>query len=173
MAAVATWVGSVGGNIVHAEQHTDVSDAMFFQRVEFTHAGTTPIDTLAAGFAPVASHWNMSFTLDALPWKPRTAILCSKQLHCAADLLARTTYGDLGLDIAAVISNHDDAQSLATSFSLPFHHVAVGDGATNAGGITNMYRARITRSRLSDCSNSPSCASCSARAVALSPTATW
>ena len=107
-----------------------VSDAMFFQRVEFTHAGTTPIDTLAAGFAPLASHWNMSFTLDALPWKPRTAILCSKQLHCAADLLARTTYGDLGLDIAAVISNHDDAQSLATSFSLPFHHVAVGDSAT-------------------------------------------
>ena len=130
MAAVATWVGSVGGNIVHAEQHTDVSDAMFFQRVEFTHAGTTPIATLAVGFAPVASHWNMSFTLDALPWKPRTAILCSKQLHCAADLLARTTYGDLGLDIAAVISNHADAQSLATSFSLPFHHVEVGDSAT-------------------------------------------
>ena len=112
VAAVATWVGSVGGNIVHAEQHTDVSDAMFFQRVEFTHAGTTPIDTLAAGFAPLASHWNMSFTLDALPWKPRT------------------TYGDLGLDIAAVISNHIDAQSLATSFNLPFHHVAVGDSAT-------------------------------------------
>ena len=130
VAAVATWVGSVGGNIVHAEQHTDVSDAMFFQRVEFTHAGTTPVATLAAGFAPVASHWNMSFTLDALPWKPRTAILCSKQLHCAADLLARTTYGDLGLDIAAVISNHADAQSLATSFNLPFHHVAVGDSAT-------------------------------------------
>ena len=130
VAAVATWVGSVGGNIVHAEQHTDVSDAMFFQRVEFTHAGTTPIATLAAGFAPLASHWNMSFTLDALPWKPRTAILCSKQLHCAADLLARTTYGDLGLVIAAVISNHIDAQSLATSFNVPFHHVAVGDSAT-------------------------------------------
>ena len=130
MAAVATWVGSVGGNIVHAEQHTDVADAMFFQRVEFTHTGTTPIATLAAGFAPVAAHWNMSFTLDALPWKPRTAILCSKQLHCAADLLARTTYGDLGLDIAAVISNHTDAQSLATSFNLLFHHVEVGDSAT-------------------------------------------
>ena len=130
VAAVATWVASVGGNIVHAEQHTDAADAMFFQRVEFTHAGTAPIDTLVAGFSPLASHWNMSFTLDALPWKPRTAILCSKQLHCAADLLARTTYGDLGLDIAAVVSNHADAQSLATSFDLPFHQVAVGDGAT-------------------------------------------
>ncbi|CAB4681715.1 unannotated protein [freshwater metagenome] len=130
VAAVATWVASVGGNIVHAEQHTDASDAMFFQRVEFTHAGVTAVDTLAAGFAPLAAHWDMTFTLDALPWKPRTAILCSKQLHCAADLLARTTYGDLGLDIVAMISNHDDAAPLATSFSLPFHHVAVGEGAT-------------------------------------------
>ena len=103
---------------------------MFFQRVEFTHAGVTAVDTLAAGFAPLAAHWDMTFTLNALPWKPRTAILCSKQLHCAADLLARTTYGDLGLDIAAIVSNHADAQSLATSFDLPFHHVAVGDNAT-------------------------------------------
>ena len=130
VAAVATWVASVGGNIVHAEQHTDSSDAMFFQRVEFTHAGTTPLATLTNGFTALAANWNMTFTLDALPWRPRTAILCSKQLHCAADLLARTTYGDLGLDIAAVISNHADAAPLAQSFSLPFHHVAVGEGAS-------------------------------------------
>jgi formyltetrahydrofolate deformylase len=130
VAAVATWVASVGGNIVHAEQHTDASDAIFFQRVEFTHAGVTAVDTLAAGFAPLAAHWDMTFTLNALPWKPRTAILCSKQLHCAADLLARTTYGDLGLDIVAMISNHDDADPLASSFSLPFHHVVVGEGLT-------------------------------------------
>ncbi len=129
VAAVATWAGSVGGNIVHAEQHTDGADAIFFQRVEFTHAGKTPVAALVAGFAPIATHWGMSFTLDALPWKPRTAILCSKQLHCAADLLARTTYGDLGLDLVAIISNHIDAESLATSFTLPFHHVAVGDSA--------------------------------------------
>lgn len=143
VAAVATWVGSVGGNIVHAEQHTDAADAMFFQRVEFTHAGTTPIDTLTAGFAPVASHWNMSFTLDALPWKPRTAILCSKQLHCAADLLARTTYGDLGLDTVALISNHTDAAPLATSFSLPFHHVEVGDSATARAEQETQLRALL------------------------------
>ncbi len=129
VAAVATWVAAVGGNIVHAEQHTDVADAMFFQRVEFTHTGVDSVDALSVGFAPLAAHWEMAFTLDALPWKPRTAILCSKQLHCAADLLSRTTYGDLGLDIVALISNHDDAAPLATSFALPFHHVAVGDKA--------------------------------------------
>jgi formyltetrahydrofolate deformylase len=129
VAAVATWVGSVGGNIVHAEQHTDQQDAMFFQRVEFTHAGTTAFETLSNGFRALAANWDMTFTLQALPTKPRTAILCSKHLHCAADQLARTAYGDLGLDIAAIISNHAEAQPLADAFQLPFHLVAVGDGA--------------------------------------------
>jgi formyltetrahydrofolate deformylase len=121
VAAVASWVASVGGNIVHAEQHTDDSDAMFFQRVEFTYSGNVSLQTLNEGFAAVAANWNMHFTLSALPRGPRTAILCSKHLHCVADLLARTTYGDLGLDVVAVVSNHDDASPLATSFGLPFY----------------------------------------------------
>ena len=128
VAAVATWIASVGGNIVHAEQHTDTTDAMFFQRVEFIPAAGTSLETLNAGFAALASNWGMTYSLNELPRRARTAILCSKQLHCVADLLSRTTYGDLGLDIAAVVSNHTDVQPLAESFSLPFHHVPVGTG---------------------------------------------
>ena len=128
VAAVAGWVAGVGGNIVHAEQHTDHHDGMFFQRVEFTHADTVHIDTLQAGFAAVAANWNMDFALNSLPWRPRTAILCSRHLHCVADLLSRTTYGDLGLDVVAVVSNHPDAQPLANAFGHPFMHAPVGDG---------------------------------------------
>lgn len=101
---------------------------MFFQRVEFTHAESVSIDSLRAGFAAVAANWGMEFTLSALPWRPRTAILVSKPLHCLADLLTRTKYGDLGLDIRAVISNHPDASELATSFGHDFFHVPLGDG---------------------------------------------
>ena len=128
VAAVATWVAGVGGNIVHAEQHTDRHDQVFFQRVEFTHVDTVSLDTLRAGFAAVAANWGMDFSLDALPWRPRTAILCSRHLHCTADLLSRTTYGDLSLDVAAVVSNHADAQHLATSFGHAFVHVPVPEG---------------------------------------------
>ncbi|MFM8625805.1 MAG: formyltetrahydrofolate deformylase [Actinomycetota bacterium] len=128
VAAVATWVASVGGNIVHAEQHTDPEDEMFFQRVEFTHAESVSVESLRVGFAAVAANWGMDFTLSALPWRPRTAILVSKPMHCLADLLTRTKYGDLGLDIRAVISNHADASELATSFGHDFFHVAVGEG---------------------------------------------
>ena len=128
VAAVATWVANVGGNIVHAEQHTDPEDEVFFQRVEFTHAQSVSVESLRAGFAAVAANWGMHFTLSALPWRPRTAILVSKPVHCLADLLTRTKYGDLGLDIRAVISNHAHASELATSFGHDFFHVAVGEG---------------------------------------------
>jgi formyltetrahydrofolate deformylase len=128
VAAVATWVASVGGNIVHAEQHTDTEDGMFFQRVQFTHSGSPSLENLTAGFQPLADNWDMTFSLRETPWRPRTAILCSKHLHCVADLLSRTTYGDLGLDVAAVVSNHSDAESLAHAFGLSFYNVPVGDG---------------------------------------------
>ena len=87
VAAVATWVANVGGNIVHAEQHTDPEDEMFFQRVEFTHVDSVSPESLRSGFGAVAANWGMDFTLSTLPWRPRTAILVSKPMHCLADLL--------------------------------------------------------------------------------------
>ncbi len=125
VAAVASWVAGIGGNIVHAEQHTDVQDEMFFQRVEFTHPTGTPIDSLRRGFDAVARAWSMSYAIHPRPWRPRTAILVSKPLHCAADLLTRTTYGDLGLDVRAVVSNHRDAEALALAHGRDFHHLPV------------------------------------------------
>lgn len=127
VAAVASWVAGVGGNIVHAEQHTDAQDGMFFQRVEFTHPATTPVETLRQGFDAVARAWSMTYTVNTRPWSPRTAVLVSKPLHCAADILTRTTYGDLGLDVRAVISNHHAAESLAGAHGCNFHHLPVDD----------------------------------------------
>jgi formyltetrahydrofolate deformylase len=131
VAAVAAWVTDAGGNIVHAEQHTDVSDAMFFQRVEFTHDGSQTLAQLSSQFEHVAQRFGMTFSLRELPWRPRTAILSSKAVHCLADLLTRSKYSDLGLDVQAVISNHDDHRELVEAFNYRFVHVpVVGNEAT-------------------------------------------
>jgi formyltetrahydrofolate deformylase len=132
VAAVAAWVTDAGGNIVHAEQHTDPQDAMFFQRVEFTHDGSQSLDQLSSQFnTAVAQRFGMTYSLRALPWRPRTAILSSKAVHCLADMLTRSKYGDLGLDIQAVISNHDDHRSLVEAFDYRFVHIpVVGNEAT-------------------------------------------
>jgi formyltetrahydrofolate deformylase len=62
VAAVAAWVTDAGGNIVHAEQHTDPQDAMFFQRVEFTHDGSQSLDQLSSQFnTAVAQRFGMTY----------------------------------------------------------------------------------------------------------------
>lgn len=128
VADVARWVTSSGGNIVHAEQHTDHADGMFFQRVEFTTDSLAfPVAELDQHFAGIAASHGMTADIRLSGWRPRTVVLASKPPHCLADLLARSFTGDLDLDIAAVVSNHDTNAALVEMFGAPFHHVPVGD----------------------------------------------
>ncbi len=129
VADVASWIATNGGNIVHAEQHTDHHDGIFFQRVEFTHSGVKSLESLSQSFDAIAQKFTMTFSFRALPWHPRTAILVSQPMHCLADMLTRSRYGDLGLDIAVVISNHDNNRQLVESFGYRFEYIPVEDGA--------------------------------------------
>ena len=50
---------------------------------------------------------------------------CRSYDHCLADLLYRHQSGELHCDIPLIISNHEDTQWLAESYSIPFQHIAV------------------------------------------------
>jgi formyltetrahydrofolate deformylase len=55
----------------------------------------------------------------------RIVVLASREHHCLADLLVRNEYGELGAELLAVVSNHDNLRPLvAEKFSVPFHHVS-------------------------------------------------
>ena len=61
VAAVAGFIAEHGGNIVHAEQHTDFEARIFFQRVEFELAGLSiPRDEIAVAFQPIATRFAMT-----------------------------------------------------------------------------------------------------------------
>ncbi|MFN2518843.1 MAG: hypothetical protein ABR604_07350 [Jatrophihabitantaceae bacterium] len=61
MHAVAEFVLTSGGNVLHAEQHIDREAGIFFQRVEFDLAGARPDRAeVETAFAPVASRFGMS-----------------------------------------------------------------------------------------------------------------
>jgi formyltetrahydrofolate deformylase len=122
--AVAGFVLSQGGNIVHAEQHIDVESGVFFQRVEFE---TADLDTarLSAAFGPVAERFGMAVQIRRSDERPRVAVLVSQQPHCLTDLLARWESGELPADLVAVISNHPDHARLAEFHRLAYHHLPV------------------------------------------------
>jgi formyltetrahydrofolate deformylase len=131
VADVAGWVAASGGNIVHAEQHTDHEDGMFFQRVEFGDAR----------FAQLAARHGMTADIRLSGWRPRTVVLASKPAHCLADLLTRSFTGDLDLDVVSVISNHPDNAPLVERFDVPFHHVPVdGDRAAQERHVGELLR---------------------------------
>lgn len=55
--------------------------------------------------------------------KKEIVVLVSKEHHCLADLLIRHTFGELGAQIKAVISNHNVLEPLVRRFDIPFHYL--------------------------------------------------
>lgn len=124
--AVAEFVLSVGGNILHAEQHVDREAGIFFQRVEFDlSTGKLGPAEVAPAFAPVAARHGMDVSVRFSDERPRIAVLASRQAHCLGDLLGRWRSGELPAEVTVVISNHADNAPIAGFSGVPFHHLAV------------------------------------------------
>ncbi len=126
MATVADFVWRNGGNIVHAEQHTDTSAGMFFQRVEFELDGFVfSRDRLDFAFQPIADRFGMDVQIRFSDDRPRLAVLTSKASHCLTDLLARWKAGEVSAELVLVASNHPDHRDLCGFYGVPFHELPV------------------------------------------------
>jgi formyltetrahydrofolate deformylase len=123
--AVTGWLLQHGGNIMESQQFDDVRQNRFFMRIDFEVSVPVSADALREDFASVARDFEMEFELWAAAAPYRTLIMVSKQLHCLNDLLFRMSTGDLQIQVPAVVSNHLDAEPLAKSYGLDFHHIPV------------------------------------------------
>ncbi|WP_436793149.1 formyltetrahydrofolate deformylase [Actinospongicola halichondriae] len=124
VAAVGQTIAALGGNIVHADQHTDRVHGLFLQRVEATFPPDADID---AAMAPVSAAYGMTWTLHRPGPVPRLAVLVSQQGHCLADLLTRIDLGELRAEVAVVVSNHETHGGMVERHGAPFRHLPVGD----------------------------------------------
>jgi formyltetrahydrofolate deformylase len=126
VAAVADFIAQHGGNIVHAEQHTDDVEKVFFQRGEFELDGfALERDRILPMFASVSSRFDMTVDLRFTDQRPRVAILASRQSHCLFDLLGRWRSGELPATIDVVIDNHPDHADLVEHMGVPYVHLPV------------------------------------------------
>jgi len=127
VAAVGAFVADTGGNVVEADQHSDPAAGLFLQRIEFDVDSTA--GALHDGFAPIATHFAMDWSLHDLAARPRVAVLASRQGHCLGDLLVRNALGEFNGDFVLVASNHDTHASLVERFGVLFRHLPVRDDA--------------------------------------------
>jgi len=124
--AVGMFLAQSDCNIVESAQFGDVDHGRFFMRVVFEplRAGATQA-SIEKAFARVAKAFGMDWAIHDAHRKARALILVSKQDHCLNDLLYRTRIGALPMVVAAIASNHGDAETLAASYGVPFHHLPV------------------------------------------------
>jgi formyltetrahydrofolate deformylase len=128
VAAVSGFLAAHDGFIVDSQQYADLETGRFFMRVAFQADGPAfPADTMAlrCGFDAIATRFALDWQLHRADDHPRVVIAVSKGSHCLNDLLHRWRTGALSVEIAGVVSNHDDLRSMTEWYGLPWHHLPV------------------------------------------------
>jgi formyltetrahydrofolate deformylase len=124
--AVSSFLVQHSGNILASQQYGESPDGRFFMRVHFTVPPPgLPLADLERDFSWVAEAFHMSWQLHDQATRVRTLIMVSRLGHCLNDLLFRWKTGALPVDVAGVVSNHDDFAELAESYRIPFRYLPV------------------------------------------------
>ena len=126
VAKFANFIYSNGGNIIHADQHTDFAPGLFLTRIEWQLAGfNLPREIIGAAFNAIATPLQASWQLHFSDTVPRIAIWVSRQDHCLYDLIWRHKAKEFPAEITLIISNHSDLQEIADQFSIDYHHIPI------------------------------------------------
>jgi formyltetrahydrofolate deformylase len=130
VASVSDFLYKNGGNIRHADQHTDMEKGVFLQRVEWELENfKIPRPELEGAFKPLAEKFGMAWKIHFSDEKARAAVLVTKEAHCLYDLLARWRLGEFRAELPLVVSNHDDLRSVAEGAGLEYLHIPMEPGA--------------------------------------------
>lgn len=126
VAALAQLLYGHGANILDADQHTDVAEGQFFQRIVFDARELhTDRVGLERGIVEVAERFSMRWQLHYAREPKRVAVLVSRYDHCLYDLLLRKRAGEFACEIPIVVSNHAELAHVAAQFGIAFHHLPV------------------------------------------------
>ena len=151
VAAITTFLADREALILELSHFVDEDAQKSFVRVEFEDDATSQDeqDALAASFKKsVAIGFGMRFEFHPSGSKMRTLVAVSKQSHCLNTLLHQWRDGHLPVEIAGIVSNHEDQRSLAEWHELPYYHFAIEPGKKprQEAKILNLFEE--TRSEL-------------------------
>jgi formyltetrahydrofolate deformylase len=122
--ALTTVLVEHGCTITEHQQFDDPVHGLLFLRTCFTSPAAGN-EELVNAFRPVAAQFDMDLVLSDARARPRALVMVSRMGHCLNDLLYRWNAGSLGVDIALVVSNHEDLRTIAAGAGVPFIHVPV------------------------------------------------
>jgi len=125
---VSTFLYDQGANIIDFDQHSSgAPEGKFFLRLEFELQGLAARrEAFTSSFAESIAqaqkmHWALTLAMD----KPRVAIFVSKFDHALMELLWLVSRDVLPIQVAMVISNHDDLRGQVEALGFRFQHIPV------------------------------------------------
>ncbi|MDJ0652396.1 MAG: formyltetrahydrofolate deformylase [Simkaniaceae bacterium] len=125
VAAVTGSMAELGLFVLELSQFSDPSTEKFFMRIHFETTKEVTEKAIVKNFSCISENFHMSWDLRAIHFRPKVILMVSKHSHCLNDLLHRWSTGNLPIEIAAVVSNHEDLKKMASWYEVPFHHLPV------------------------------------------------
>ncbi|MFD2647650.1 formyltetrahydrofolate deformylase [Devosia albogilva] len=125
VAAVTTELAALNANIAESNQFWDRETGRFFMRLAFTAPEGVGRDELERALKSPIERFGMKTSLVDQSRKKRIVIMVSKFDHTLLHLLYQIRVGWLDAEVAAIISNHDDARKIAEDAGIPYHLLPV------------------------------------------------
>lgn len=125
-AKIANFIYSNGGNIIHADQHTDFAAGLFLNRIEWQLEGfNLPPDLIGPAFNAIAKPLDANWQLHFSDTVPRISIWVSRQDHCLLDLMWRHKAKEFTAEIPLIISNHPELKDVVSQFGAEFYYIPI------------------------------------------------
>ena len=126
VAKVASWIHEHGGNVLHADQHLDRQENIFFQRLEWSPQQSRDLRSESDAFSTFATQeLGMKVRIALSEDRPKIAIMVSKADHCFHDLVLRVRSGEWNAKILGILSNHETMRSASDGYGLDYLYLPV------------------------------------------------
>lgn len=125
VSVLSSFLHNHNANIIESSQFsTDPENGTFFIRIEY-HCDNLPAKAveMEKEFERIAEDYQMEYHFYYRNVRQRSAIFVSKEPHCLLELLWEWQNGDLEMDIALVISNHETARPMVEALGIPFYYI--------------------------------------------------
>ncbi|WP_206244331.1 formyltetrahydrofolate deformylase [Novosphingobium terrae] len=122
VAAVTTALAARGANILESNQFWDRQADHFFLRIAVIVPPEVTRDDIELALKPSVDRFDLNLKVTDVAKKPRIIIMVSKFDHAMHHLLYQIKVGWLNAEVAAIVSNHEDARKAADIEGIPFHH---------------------------------------------------
>ena len=125
IAAVTTAIAELNGNITETHQHWDRPTDRFFLRVAFLGSDGLTVAAVEQALAPTVARFRLDLRVTDAGRPPKIVAMVSKFDHALLHLLYQIRVGWLRAEVAAIVSNHEDARRIAAHEGLRFVHLPV------------------------------------------------